>query len=104
MPGHRIIQTIESKPGYRCAFADADAADGLRLLPLACWAVVDGIPGSAGPEVCPMLDLAQGGLPSLTPLAAGLPGVPPGFLGTVGPDDDLGPWRERAARWVSNQG
>lgn len=94
----RILETIPAQPGWRCAFA-VEGPDPLRLVPVAAWAVVEGVPGAGGPEVCPMLEHAEPGrLPELRPVVHGLPThCPPGYLGLVAPTEPLEPWRARAA-------
>jgi len=97
--GHRILETIPAKPGWHAAYADpgGDGRLPVRFEPVVSWAVVDGIPGAPGPEVCPMVRQVAGGLPRLVPLVQGAPGgCPAEFLGVSPPGEAPDAWAERA--------
>lgn len=96
MSALRILSTIPAQPGWVAVF---EAGGGpLETRPVISWAVVEGIPGARGPEVCPLLgEATPGQLPALRPLVHGLAShCPPGFLGVCPPGEDPAAWAARA--------
>lgn len=98
MSAPRVLSTIPAQPGWRAVIEGADGALGTREV--VSWAVVEGVPGARGPEVCPLLRADEPGrLPELRPVVHGLPShCPPGYLGVCPPGEEPAAWAARLRR------
>lgn len=86
----KILRTIPAAPGWHLAWADATRDPPVRFEPVAAWAFVDGLPGAAGPEACPV-PFGPADAPPVVRASASRE-----YLGAAAPGERPEDWAERA--------
>ncbi|MCO5165474.1 MAG: hypothetical protein M9894_03780 [Planctomycetes bacterium] len=90
MSDPRVVRRLPAAPGWHLVWADAGREPPVRFVPVVGWAVVEGAPGAAGPEVCPV----PLGPADAAPVIKALAGRD--YLGAAPPGDVPEAWAERA--------
>ncbi|MBX3471230.1 MAG: hypothetical protein KF878_30555 [Planctomycetes bacterium] len=90
MNAPRVLRRLPAAPGWHLVYAVAEREPPVRFVPVVGWAVVDGAPGAAGPEVCPI----PLGPADAAPVIKALAGRD--YLGAAAPGEEPGDWADRA--------